>query len=638
MRPLALAALAAYALSALASANEPTELKSTPLAKAFGSAPVLRGVQLSPDGTKISTLQMHPSGVTIARTIDLANGTLPIVLSGKKDEFDISWCRWANDERLLCGMRGLLQGTGVYYVTTRLVAVAADGSELKVLFDGRRQDGFAQFQDRIVDWLPDDPRHVLLQVPSDAGSGVSRLNIYTGAMDTEDRRIPRVYEWISDGHGIPRLYMSVGRDTTRWYVRDTPEADWSLLHETPLTDLTDAFTPLGFGEARNELLLFDNLNGRRALFKLDLANGRERQLVFAHPEFDVASIRSLGKYERLVAATYVDDRTRLEFFDRRVAAVHEIVAKRFPDKSVSIIDESWDQRYYLTYVNSATDPGSYYRFDSSENVLLRIAAAYPAVADQTLAPVSHVQYQAKDGTQIPAYLTLPAERTGRVPAVILPHGGPSSRDYWTYDFLAQFLAASGYAVLQSNYRGSGGYGGEWIGEGGFREWRKAVSDITDGVDYLVTEGIADRERICAVGWSYGGYAALLSVIEHPDLYRCVVSIAGVTDPGALSATTRRFIGGASTREFIGGGDEVFEAGSPIRRTDEMRVPVLLVHPREDANVPFTQSGTFARALERADKNVEFIEYEEAEHDIEPERYRIDLLTRLGEFLDAHIGQ
>jgi dipeptidyl aminopeptidase/acylaminoacyl peptidase len=246
-----------------------------------------------------------------------------------------------------------------------------------------------------------------------------------------------------------------------------------------------------------------------------------------------------------------------------------------------------------------------------------------------------IRYAAEDGVEIPGYLTLPSNRSLPVPAVVLPHGGPSARDYWAYDFLAQFLAASGYAVLQSNYRGSDGYGGEWLGEGGFRGWRRALGDIGAGARYLVEQGIADRERMCVVGWSYGGYAALMSAVEHGDKYRCAVSIAGVTDPLALSAGMRQFVGGLGSRTFIGAGDDVFKAGSPLERAGEIDVPVLLIHPHEDANVPFAQSEAFARALERARKDVEFVEYEQAEHDISPERYRIDLLARLAEFLGAH---
>ena len=154
--------------------------------------------------------------------------------------------------------------------------------------------------------------------------------------------------------------------------------------------------------------------------------------------------------------------------------------------------------------------------------------------------------------------------------------------------------------------------------------------------YLVAEGIADPEKICTVGWSYGGYAALLSVIEDPERYRCVASIAGVTDPKALGFNSMRFVGGRAAREFIGDESEVLKQGSPLERAEDIDVPVLLVHGVRDANVPLAQSVTLARALERAGTDVEFVEYDLAEHSITPERYRTDLLARLGEFLEENL--
>lgn len=635
--------LAAVALASLVAghssfAKEPPDLMSSDLAAAFGTAPIMWGMRLSPSGMKLSAIQMHPSGVTVARVVDTATGTNKAVLSGRKDEFEVSWCDWANEERLLCGLRGLARGEqGIYFAVTRLMAAAADGSETKLLVDRRLQDRFTQFQDRVLDWLPDDPQHVLIQEPTSDGSGVSRLDIYDGTLSVVERPRQNTYDWIADGHGLPRLHQSITATTQRWYVHDALDAPWKVLRETPL-DEPDAFSPIGFGENPNELLYYDNSDGRRALFALDLANGRDRRLVYSHDSFDVQSVLALGKYRRLVGATYVAERAHVQFFDARVGGIHDTLQTTLPDKTLAIIDESWDQRFYLVFVGGATDPGTYYRYDSETRTLGRIVEAYPSLAGRTFAEMKSVRYTAEDGTEIPGYLTLPPNRSGTGPAVVLPHGGPSARDYWAYDFLTQFLSASGYAVLQSNYRGSDGYGGAWLGDGGFRGWRRALGDIAAGASYLASEGIAERERICVVGWSYGGYAALMSAVEHPELYRCAASIAGVSDPKALSAAMRQFVGGLSARRFIGAGEDVFEAGSPLARVGEIDMPVLLVHPRKDANVPFAQSETFARALERAGKEFEFVEYEEAEHDISPERYRIDLLARLAEFLDGQIGR
>jgi dipeptidyl aminopeptidase/acylaminoacyl peptidase len=311
----------------------------------------------------------------------------------------------------------------------------------------------------------------------------------------------------------------------------------------------------------------------------------------------------------------------------------------FEDKSVGVIDESWDRRYYIVHIGSDRDAGTYYRFDVKANQLVALSRQYPKLESRSLATMKPIQYPARDGTEIPGYLTLPSSaEQGALPTVILPHGGPESRDYWDFDAIPQYLAAKGYAVLQSNFRGSGGYGSDWSGVGGFRGWRTAVGDITDGAQYLVDEGISDPARVCVVGWSYGGYAALMSGAEEPDRYRCLVSIAGVTDPRMLIDQARRFMNKKAVREFVGSDDEVIKHGSPLRRASQIQAPVLLFHGDQDLNVSVDHSQKMAKALKRAKKSVEYIEYEDIAHSIFRNDYRVDMLDRIGSFLDAHIGQ
>jgi len=639
MRPVAVCAAVLVGVISAAAADEPPTLESSPLAQAFGAPPLMWGLNLSPDGTKIVFVQLVPEGVTIARVLDLNTKKTAVVLTGKQREFDVSWCDWASNSRLLCGVRGVVELYGKQLIAaTRLIAVNADGSKMKVVLQ-RKADEYTQFQDRVIDWLPDEPGSVLVQLPSPTGSGVARLNIETGELKTESRIREGVHSWISDGYGAPRLYEIVTSTERRWLVRDTPDAAWTVLHEARLEDLEDEFSPIGFGENRNELLYYGVNDGRTALFALDLEHGHKSRIVYSHATLDVDDVLALGKHRRLVAASYYDDRPHLHFFDARIERLQKALDKYFTGKAVSVIDEDWSQRYYLLFVGSDTDAGSYYRFDAEKLVLELIVHAYPSLGERKLAPMRAIRYPADDGVEIPGYLTLPLEHgAGPLPAIVLPHGGPSSRDYWNYDFLVQYLVANGYAVLQSNYRGSDGYGRKWLGEGGFRGWPRAIADIAAGADYLVRLGIADANRLCTVGWSYGGYAALMSAIEQPKKYRCVASIAGVTDPGELSRSEMRFIGGSRALAFIGAGDpEVRKAGSPSTRAKEIQVPVLLAHAKQDLNVPFAQSADFAKALKRSQKDVEFIEYDYAEHDIRPERYRVDLLTRLGAFLEMHLA-
>ena len=194
-----------------------------------------------------------------------------------------------------------------------------------------------------------------------------------------------------------------------------------------------------------------------------------------------------------------------------------------------------------------------------------------------------------DGTLIPGYLTLPAGSTGKnLPAVVLPHGGPSARDEWGFDWLAQFLAARGYAVLQPNYRGSAGFGDAWLVENGFKSWKTSIGDITASAKWLASEGIADPNRIAVVGWSYGGYAALQSAVVEPQLYKAVVAIAPVTDLGMLKREYDEYTNARLVADFIGSGPHI-EQGSPLRNASKIKVPVLLVHGDIDQNVGVAQS-------------------------------------------------
>jgi len=630
--------LLASLLSGAVSAQKPSDLLATDIARAFGTAPAIWGARLSPDGQKVSFLHMADNGLVALVVLDATTGKPRAVLAGEFERFQISWCDWANEERLLCGFRMIQLEGSVAYAVTRLVAVDHDGSDFRELMSRRLRDTFAQLQDNVVDWLPDDREHVLVEVPSGEGTGVSRLNIYDGDMAVVERVRGSTRTWLSDGHGVPRLHQAIIQNRERWNVREQPSLDagWSELHETTLDDLSDSFSPIGFAENRNELLYYSEHEGRTALFALDLANGRQSRVVFSHPTVDVGGVLAFGKFRRLVAASYITDRPHLEFFDRRVADVHRRVSQKFAGKQVAVLDEDFSQNFYLIHVGNDVDTGAYYRLDVAKSQLNPISPVYPSLNGLELRPMREVRYTAADGTEIPAYLTLPAgSDSGPKPAIVLPHGGPQSRDYVSYDFVVQFLAANGYAVLQSNFRGSGGYGNEWRGAGGFKDWRVAVGDINDGAEYLVRNGIADPDRMCVVGWSYGGYAALMSSLERPELYRCVVSIAGVTDPVALGFNARNFVGGRSAQVFIGAPNELVGA-VPSERADEFAVPVLLFHARRDLNVPFAQSQIFARNLERARKPVQLIEYEFADHDIEPEQYRVDMLSRIGGFLEEHL--
>lgn len=248
-----------------------------------------------------------------------------------------------------------------------------------------------------------------------------------------------------------------------------------------------------------------------------------------------------------------------------------------------------------------------------------------------------ITFPATDGTAIPAYLTLPPGGEGRnLPAVILPHGGPQARDEWGFDWMAQYLAHLGYAVLQPNYRGSAGYGAEWLRENGFRGWQTSVDDIAAGGRWLAAQGIADSRRMAIIGWSYGGYAALQTGVTDPDLFRAIVAIAPVTDLQEVKDEARMFISGRNVAEFVGSGPHV-AAGSPARHADRMTAPVLLFHGDRDLNVLVGHSRRMDEALHEAGRSSELVVFPGLEHDLADGDARRRMLDRIGAFLTSNLG-
>jgi len=220
-------------------------------------------------------------------------------------------------------------------------------------------------------------------------------------------------------------------------------------------------------------------------------------------------------------------------------------------------------------------------------------------------------------------------------AIVLPHGGPGSRDEWGFDWLVQFLAARGYAVLQPNFRGSAGYGDAWFGRNGFQEWETAIGDVNDAGRWLVAEGIADPARLGIAGWSYGGYAALQSQVVDPDLYKAVVAIAPVTDLDMVVEEARDYTNFQVVRRFVGEGPHV-RAGSPVNFADRFQAPVLLFHGTEDMNVGNQQSRKMEDRLEAAGVPVRYVEFEGHDHYLDHGKVRRDMLLAIDGFLAENL--
>jgi dipeptidyl aminopeptidase/acylaminoacyl peptidase len=303
-----------------------------------------------------------------------------------------------------------------------------------------------------------------------------------------------------------------------------------------------------------------------------------------------------------------------------------------------IVDSSIDESQYLLLSTADQNAGLYYVFDRNTRHLDSVMLSRAALEGVELAASRPIKYLAKDGTLIPGYLTLPPGMTSGkgLPAVVMPHGGPSARDVWGFDWLAQYFAHQGYAVLQPNYRGSAGYGEDWFKNQGFKSWQVAIGDVLDAGRWLVDQGIADPNKLGIFGWSYGGYAALQSVVVDQGIFKAAVAVAPVTDLPALLATWRGSSAFALTRDFIGTGAHTNE-GSPALHADKIKVPVLLFHGRLDINVQYDQSKRMDRALTAAGVKHTFVTFEGLDHQLEDSERRAELLRESDAFFKAAFG-
>jgi len=332
----------------------------------------------------------------------------------------------------------------------------------------------------------------------------------------------------------------------------------------------------------------------------------------------------------------VTDRRQTEVFEPQIKQLLTALSRALPQQPLMrIVDSSLDESMLVVVAGSDNDPGVYYMFDRKSHQLNTFLVLRSELEHVKLANVKATSYPAEDGVMIPAYLTLPPgqESPHGLPAIVLPHGGPSSRDQWGFDWLSQYFANRGYAVLQPEYRGSAGYGEAWFQQNGFRSWKVAIGDVLSGGRWLVKQGIADPARLGIVGWSYGGYAAMKSTVVDPTLFKAAIAIAPVTDLSALVEERRHWSDFEVVKAFVGDGPQLHE-GSPIENASSFKVPVLRFHGTLDRTVGYRQSERLAEKLKSAGARVDLVSFKDLDHQLDDSEARTELLKRSDEFLQA----
>ncbi len=656
--------LRSFLVVALAQLVSPTlaqDNKAFDAAVAFGARQSVADLSLSPDGMTVAYVAPSQGLGSALYTLRLEKGAKAkpvLVASGKPER--LSRCHWVSNDRLACGIYGVARSAQGLLPFTRQIAVNADGSNLKLLSTQAHlyTRGLQLGGGTVIDWLPDQDGAVLMSrhyLPDDhtgtriastaEGLGVDLLDTRTLASRTVEppRRDAVVY--LSDGRGTVRIMgMNVpgpgNQDTgvTVYYYRARDSRDWQKLGNYNYVE-RNGFAPLAVDHDRNIAYGLRKKDGRQALYSLALDGSMREELIFSRPDVDIDGLIEIGRRYRVVGLSYATDYRTVVYFDPEIDKITTTISNALASESkVWIADSSVDERKLLLFSSRDDDPGVYYLLDRQTHHLDTFLVARDELEGVKLAKVKPITYSASDGTSIPGYLTLPpnAGTAKGLPAIVMPHGGPGARDEWGFDWLAQFYAARGYAVLQPNFRGSSGYGDAWYQQNGFRSWQTAISDVLDAGRWLVAQGIADPGKLGIVGWSYGGYAALQAAVTDSGVFKAVVAIAPVTDLNELKEEEGDWSDYDLVKQQIGEGPQV-RAGSPAQNAGKIKVPVLLFHGALDRNVPIAQSEHMARSLQKAEVPHELVTWDNLDHSLEDSGARTEMLRKSDEFLRRAFG-
>lgn len=655
-------------LVGIAGMTSATVSVAAPPVEVFGTLPVVQSVRMSPSG-KYFALVMNLNGQPSVRTFDA--DTLKQIggIAAAKQQV-IAGVRWRSDDRLILTIVEVvsfdpsavrnsseLGGTNV----CRFMSVSPDGKNVvQIKPPGALSD--VSLSCSWVGWGAED-NTVLIQSTQFGGSGLNSrsqfkadvkpisVNILTGEAKVLGEAGSRgTYAWRADRTGAVRLRWDAVTGNEVLYARVTGSSDWREVHRQPLRDFEaessgdkrGIIQVLGFSDDLNKVYILHWPGDRSALALLDLQTSQISTL-HADPKFDVGGVVSLG--EGAVGAFIERDVPTQVFFDQKAKSVQANIQASYPGNSVQIVHASDDFKRVAFLIDGPIAPGGAFQIlDTVKNEASMISRRYPTLDLASSGDKKYITYQARDGKPIDAYLTLPRGTSGKaLPAIILPHGGPQARDDGGFNWLSQYFASRGYAVLQPQFRGSDGFGIQFA-LAGRRQWgRKMQDDVSDGVKSLIANGTIDANKVCIMGWSYGGYAALAGATLTPELYRCAIAGAGVSDLIEMLRWSKEYAGGSEGsirywRLHIGDptADKAsIESVSPIKHVANVKAPILLIHGELDSVVPIKQSEIIAEALKAAGKPYEFARLANENHNITFQSTRIKTLQAMEAFLAKH---
>ncbi len=595
----------------------------------FFKNPEKSGFKISPNGKYVSLMQPFESRMNIFVKEDGKDELTQITF--EKDR-DIAGYFWANDNRIL-----YIKDEGGNE-DFKLFAVNIDGSNSKCLtcFEGVRT--------QIIDDLEDIPEEIIvgLNKRDPRVFDPYRLNIVTGELMILAENPGTIMGWITDHDGKLRAAVAVEGGVNQILLyRDTEDQEFDTILNTTWKD---SFEPKFFTFDNKMMYAASNLGrDKQEIVIFDPKSKTEVEVLYKNTEVDVTGLSYSRKRKVLTAAHYTTDKQHKYFFDEDSKNLYAKLEELLPGYEISISSSNKAEDKFVIRTYSDRSRGAYYLYDLENEKLEKVADVSPWLIEDQLAPMKPIQYTSRDGLIIHGYLTLPKGREAKnLPVVINPHGGPWARDNWGFNPEIQFLANRGYAILQMNFRGSTGYGKEfWLKS--VKEWGKTMQDdITDGVNWLIEQGIADKDKIAIYGGSYGGYATLAGLTYTPEVYAAGVDYVGVSNLFTFMNTIPPYWEPmrAMLYELVGHPENdsaLLAAASPVMHVDKIEAPLFIAQGANDPRVNKDESDQMVEALKARGIEVEYMVKDNEGHGFRNEENRFDFYRSMEKFLATHIG-
>jgi len=640
----------------LVNSNDVMAKTNKSILEAYSKPSQYLNVTISPNGDYLASSSRNDDGVVLLTVLDIKKQKIISVTQGKGKE-SVNTFSWLNDDRLLLTMAREVGSFETPFATGELIAMDADGKNMVILTGWRAKSGDRRYSE-VIDILPDEPDAILIYsvdlTATEPYLDIYKMKVSSGRKSSQGRAPLRRYRGSGanvysdqDGNVLAMYGIDPNRDNIQTLMaRKTVEHEWEVLFENgsyepsfrPIVFLEDGKTLVGLSTIKTDTWSL-------ATYNIDT---KKHDVIATHKNVDVSPLlhSENGKIKEVLGVSYEYENIDTFFLEdvenksqKRLLAS---LMKTFKGQSVTFTSATSDNSKIVVRVGNANNSTVFYLFDTNARKLVKLAQSRPWLDELQIPESKLIKYTSRDGIEISAVLTLPVDKSKELPFILLPHGGP----HGPYDSIANMdsdakvLASHGYAVLQPNFRGSGGYGLPFE-KLGFRNWGTTmINDMTDGTMHLVKEGIVDKSRMCVYGASYGGYAALQNVIREPDLYQCTIGFVGVYDLDMM------FVEGDIPRNDSGinylkrvlptGADRDFQ--SPIKNVDKIKVPVFIIQGEEDVRVPKDHAFALRDALEARNHPYEWMMKSGEGHGFYKPENNVERWEAMLKFLDKHTAK